>query len=125
MSKEESEIAGAPRDICERTFWFAARIIRLVQAVPRTQAGNVVARQLIRSGTSVGANVEEAQGGHTKKEFARRMNIARPEARETLYWLRLIQETELVAKSRMKDIIGEADELVRILTTIVKRTRRE
>ena len=51
-------------------------------------------------------------------------SIARSEARETLYWLRLTQETELVAKSRMKDIIGEADELVRIRTTIVKRTRR-
>ena len=85
--------------------------------------GAVVARQLVRSGTSVGANVEEAQGSHSKRDFAHRMNVAHREAREALYWLRLVAESELLEKERFEDIIGEADELVRILTTIVKRSR--
>lgn len=111
------------RDIEERTFTFAVRIVKLVNAIPRTTVGAVAARQLVRSGTSVGANVEEAQGSHSKRDFAHRMNVARREAREALYWLRLVAESELLEKERFEDIIGEADELVRILTTIVKRSR--
>ncbi|MCH7807753.1 MAG: four helix bundle protein [Planctomycetes bacterium] len=111
------------RDIEERTFTFAVRIVKLVNAIPRTTVGAVAARQLVRSGTSVGANVEEAQGSHSKRDFAHRMNVARREAREALYWLRLVAESDLLEKERFEDIIGEADELVRILTTIVKRSR--
>ena len=70
---------------------------------------------------SVGANVEEAQGASTKREFTRRMNIARAEAREALYWLRLLAATEILSHVRLREIIDEADELVRILTTIVKK----
>ena len=111
------------RDIQERTFRFAVRILKLVGSLPRDAAGTAVARQLARSGTGVGANVEEAQGSHSRKEFIRRMNIARSEARETLYWLRLVVEAGILARDRLREITGEADELVRILTTIVKRSR--
>ena len=72
-------------DIPERCFAFAVRTLKLVRALPRDVGGQVVARQLARSGTSVGANVEEAQAAHSKADFARRMNIARAEARENLY----------------------------------------
>ena len=78
-------MASQPRDIERRTFAFAARIVKLVNAIPRSVAGNTLGRQIVRSGTSVGANVEEAQGSQSKKDFTRRMNIARAEARETLY----------------------------------------
>ncbi len=111
------------RDIEERTFKFAVRIVKLVNAIPRTTVGAVVARQLVRAGTSIGANVEEAQGSHSKRDFAHRMNVARREAREAMYWLRLVAEAGLLEKERFEDIIGEADELVRILTAIVKRSR--
>ena len=114
-----------PRDIEERTFEFATRIVKLVCAMPRSTAGSVMARQVMRAGTSVGANVEEAQGAQSKKEFTRRMNIARAEARETLYWLRLIKETELLCSDRLAEILREADELVRILTAIVKKARED
>ena len=113
------------RDIEERTFEFATRIVKLVNAAPRSTAGSVIARQVMRAGTSVGANVEEAQGAQSKKEFTRRMNIARAEARETLYWLRLIKETELFSSDRLAEILREADELVRILTAIVKKARED
>ncbi len=111
------------RDITERSFRFAARIVRLVNALPRSVSGYIIARQVMRAGSSVGANVEEAQAASSKKEFTRRMEIAQSEAREVLYWLRLIAECGLVPKIRVVDLLREADELVRIITTIAKRSR--
>ncbi|MCK4341442.1 MAG: four helix bundle protein [Phycisphaerae bacterium] len=116
---------ASPFDIAERTFGFALRILKVVRALPHDVYGHVFAKQLIRSGTSVGANIEEAQGLHTRKDFARRMNIARTEARETLYWLRLIAEDGMLQRERLTDLISEADEIARILTTIVKNARRD
>ena len=110
-------------DIHDRTFAFAARVLQLVRALPNDSAGRTVARQLARSGTSVGANVEEAQGAHSKAEFARRLGIARSEAREALYWLRLTAATEMIAPARLTDIKREGEEIAKILTAIVKRTR--
>ncbi len=77
----------------------------------------------MRAGTSVGANVEEAQAASSKKEFSRRMEIAQSEAREVLYWLRIVAECGLVSETRLTDLLREADELVRIITTIAKRSR--
>ncbi len=67
--------------------------------------------------------MEEAQAASSKKEFTRRMEIAQSEAREVLYWLRIIAEVRLVPKTRLTDLLREADELVRIITTIAKRSR--
>jgi four helix bundle protein len=114
---------GTP-DIPRRTFAFAVRILKLVRALPRDVGAQIVARQLARSGTSVGANVEEAQAAQSKVDFARRVNIARGEAKESLYWLRLLGETQMLPKPRLAALMTEADELVRILTTIVKTARR-
>jgi four helix bundle protein len=111
--------------IQERSFAFAVRVLKLVRALPRDTGGQIVARQLARFGTSVGANVEEAQAAQSKADFARRMNIARAEAKETLYWLRLLAETEMLSEPRLQPLATEADELVRILTSIVKTSRRQ
>jgi four helix bundle protein len=111
------------RDITERTFRFAIRVVRLVGEMPRSLCSDVIARQLVRCGTSVGANVEEAQAASTKKEFCRRIEIAQAEARESLYWLRLTAESGLITKARLSALIQEADELIRILTAIAKRSR--
>lgn len=116
---------GEPPDILDRTFRFAVRVTKLVRALPKSVDGYVLAKQVMRSGTGIGANVEEAQGAHSKKDFARRMNIARAEARETLYWLRLIKEAELISAARLEELVNEADELVRILTTIVKKSKEQ
>lgn len=120
--KEEKDLQP-PRDICERTFAFSLRIVKLVNALPKSVAGSIIARQIMRAGSSIGANAEEARGSSSKREFARRMSIALSEARETLYWLRLIAESDMLRGSRLGPLIQEADELVRILTTIVKRSR--
>jgi len=82
-----------------------------------------LASQLIRSGTSIGANIEEAQAGQSKADFIAKMSISRKEARETLYWLRLLKAADIVEASKFDDITKEADELVRILTSIVKTSQ--
>lgn len=116
-------LGGGRVDIHERTFRFAARILKLVDALPRSAAGRAIAGQLSRSGTSVGANVEEAQGSHSRAEFVRRIGIARSEARESLYWVRLIEAIEMLPKTRLALLKREAEEICRILTAIVKTTR--
>ncbi len=78
----------------------------------------------MRAGMSVGANVEEAQSPPTEKDFKRRINIARGEVREVLYWLRLMEESGELPEARLKALMQEADEIVRILTAIVKKAER-
>jgi four helix bundle protein len=95
----------------------------MVRALPRDIATQVIARQLARCGTSVGSNVEEAQGSHSRKEFARRMGIARTEARESLYWLRLLIDTSTLPKPRLTPLGQDSEEILKILVAIVKRTR--
>jgi four helix bundle protein len=110
-------------DIRSRSYDFALRVVKLVRALPRDAATVVIARQLARSATSVGANVEEAQGGQSRKDFAHKMNVARKEAGEAHYWLRLPRDTDTLPRPRLDPIVNESDEIVRILVTIVKTTR--
>jgi four helix bundle protein len=112
-------------DIQARTFHFAARILKLVRAMERDTASPVVAKQVARSGTGIGANVEEAQGAYSRADFIHRMNVARKEARETLYWLRLIAEVGLLPKRRLTHLTQESEEILRILVAIVKTSRRK
>ncbi len=96
----------------------------MVSALPKSAVGQILGRQLARSATSVGANVEEAEAAHSKREFIRRMNIARSEMRESVYWLRLICESELMARESLRSLLDEGSELVRILTAIVRNARK-
>jgi four helix bundle protein len=87
------------------------------------RVSRTLANQLLRAGTSIGANIEEAQAGQSKSDFTAKMAIARKEARETLYWLRLLNAAQVVEAEKLNDITKEADELVRILTSIVKTSQ--
>ena len=112
------------RDIKERTFEFATRIVRLCRALEESPGvSRTLANQLLRSGTSVGANVEEAHGSHSKPDFIAKMSIANKEARETHYWLRLLAASDVVPSEKLTDITDESNRLIAILTTIVKRSR--
>lgn len=82
-----------------------------------------LATQLLRSGTSIGANVEESQAAQSRADFLSKLSIACKEARETHYWLRLLASSDIVAEIRLTELIDEANQLVAILTTITKRTR--
>lgn len=112
---------SAELKITERTFNFAVRVVKLCKFLERQdRVSRTLANQLLRSGTSIGANVEEAQAGQSKADFIAKMSIARKEARETHYWLRLLKESEVIPESQLSEIIREADEVIRILTEIVK-----
>lgn len=107
----------------ERTSAFAVQVAKRLQSLARHTANRLIARQLAPCGTSAGANVEEAQGSHSKADFTRRINIARMETRETLYWLRWLVEAGVVSRKRLEPLIHEANEIVSILVAIVKKTR--
>lgn len=112
------------RDICERTFQFGVRVVKLCQALDeKPGASRTLASQLLRSGTSVGANVEEAQAGQSKADFTSKLAIACKEARETHYWLRLLSATDIIPADRLHSLQDEANQLIAILTTIIKKTR--
>jgi four helix bundle protein len=125
MQKVKKQTENKPQDIHERTFEFAQRIIRLHQHLYRQGGtGRILASQILRSGTSIGANLAEANSGQSKADFISKCNIALKEARETLYWLRLLLACELVTEDRLGSLIDETDEIVAILTTIVKKARQ-
>jgi four helix bundle protein len=112
------------RDIRERAFEFACRIVRLHRATLRDRTARRLADQILRAGTSIGANLEEAQGGHSKRDFIAKCRISLKEARETLFWLRLFSATDLIRPNRIDSLAREANEIVAILTTIVKNASR-
>ena len=95
----------------------------LTEHLPESKSGKTLGHQLIRAGTSIGANVEEAEAAYTKDSFCYKMNIALSEARETHYWLRLIKSSGLLKPDRLSPIIDEAEELKKILGAIVSKAR--
>ena len=116
---------GKPYDICERTFEFAIRIVKFCSVLNESPGtGWVLAKQLLRSGTSVGANVEEGQSAQSKADFISKYSIARKEVRETRYWLRLIKASDIAADLNTKSLIDEAEQLYKILTTIIKNAQK-
>ena len=113
------------RDIVERTFSFALLTVRLCQEIDgKPGVARTLAFQLLKSGTSIGANVEEAQAGQSRADFISKYSIALKEAREAAYWLRLISEAKILAFSKIEPLRTEAVELSRILGAIVLRTKR-
>ncbi|PIR73743.1 MAG: four helix bundle protein [Candidatus Moranbacteria bacterium CG10_big_fil_rev_8_21_14_0_10_35_21] len=112
-------------DIGEGSFCFGVRIIKMVSALSKNIASDAVGKQVVRSGTSIGANIAEAQGAVSKKEFVYHMNIAKKEARETLFWLRIICEAELISENKLKNLIDENNQIIAILVTIVKTSQKK
>ena len=106
-----------------RTKQFGLRVIRLVEALPSTRTANVIGNQLLRSGTSVGANYRPACRGRSKADFISKVGIAIEEADESLYWMEMLVEAELVPENRLADLMREANELIAILTASVKTAR--
>jgi four helix bundle protein len=107
--------------ILDRSFDFALSIIELYKQL-QEEKEFVLSKQVLRSGTSIGANVNESTAAFSRKDFAYRMTIASKEARETQYWLRLLHHSQLVAMD-YQPFLSESEEIGRILTAIVKTTR--
>ena len=106
----------------QKSYDFALEIVELYQDL-HEQGHWDLARQLIRSGTSIGANVEEALAGTSRKDFLAKMSLASKEARESNYWLRLLTDAEILSNDKFKHLLDKSTELCKILTSIVKTGR--
>jgi four helix bundle protein len=111
-------------EMMERTKTFALRVIRLVSKLPKNQVARVIGGQLLRSGTSIGANYREASRSATKKHFTSILATSLREAEETLYWLELLAESNTIKPELLKDLRDECNQLVAILAVSVKSARQ-
>ena len=102
---------------------FAVRIVKLYQHLTSSKKEYVLSKQLLRSGTSIGANIKEAIRGQSKADFRAKMNISLKEASETEYWLELLHETGYLTDKEFESIIPECIELIKLLTSIVKSSK--
>ena len=121
-----SEERGATRyDLEERTLKFAQAVIEFVNILPKTLPNTEVIRQVVRSAGSVGANYIEANEALGVRDFAMRVKISRKEAKETAYWLKLLEVRGEATEKKRQSLIGEATELTKILSVIVGKARQK
>ena len=125
MGSFEIEDMIYKRKISDRTFEFAVEIVKFCNKMEDIKGiSTALLSQLIRSGTSIGANLQEALSPESKKDFIHKASISTKEARETLYWLQLLKEANLVNGADIDSLIMEANEIVSILTIMVRNARR-
>lgn len=110
-------------DLKERTLTFAAMVLEAVRSLPNDSRGWVIGKQVVRAATSVGANIWEADVSQSDSDFAHKISIARKEANETQYWLALIRRSKLLPEEVWSSLAAEAEELVRILSVVVRKTQ--
>jgi len=108
--------------IKEKSFQFSLKIIGLYKEL-LSENEYILSKQLLRSGTSIGANIEEALAGQSKRDFIAKMSISSKEARETKYWLRLLKESEITS-IEVECLLLDVEELIRMLTAIVKTSQQ-
>ena len=111
-------------DIEKRTHNYAVQAIKLAKSIEKDDINRILVRQYVRSGTSIGANVTEAQAASSRKDFVNKMQIASKEARETKYWLSIMRDTEIDTKAKLTENIQEVDQIINIITAIVKSTQK-
>ncbi len=112
-------------DLNKRLYNFALRIVLLVRSLPRELAAYEIGRQLLKAGTSIAANHEEAKGGFSREDFIYKLNIAFKEAKETNFWLRLLRDSKIVKEEKIKELIIESKEIRNILGTGVKTAKQK
>lgn len=109
--------------IQEKSFCFAVRIVKLYKFLVEEKKEFTLSKQLLKSGTSVGANIEEALGGYSKKDFRAKMSISYKEVRESKYWLKLLKETGFIEEEQFASIFSDAEELAKMLHRIIENTK--
>lgn len=119
----KNDKTGKPELLAGRTKEFALRIIRMYSSLPKSSVAQVLGKQILRSGTSVGANYREANRARSKAEFIAKMGDSLKELDETCYWLDLLSESETVPTARLKDLMDESRQLMAIFITIIKRAK--
>ncbi|MCX6601906.1 MAG: four helix bundle protein [bacterium] len=123
IAAPSGRLSHSGQDLRLRTRAFALRIIRLYHALPKTGEAKVIGSQLLRAGTSVGAHVAEACRAKSRADFVSKIDGAAQELEETLYWMDLIVDAEIVSSSKLAPLQLEASELMAILATLSKKTR--
>lgn len=106
-----------------KSYAFAVKIIKIYQFLANDKKEFVLSKQLLRSGTSIGANIEEAIGGQSSKDFYAKLTIAYKEARETHYWIRLLRDTNYLNKVESENLLGDITEILKIIGSIQKTLR--
>lgn len=106
-----------------KSYEFAKRIVRMYQHLSEEKREFVLSKQVLRSGTSIGANIEEAIGGSSKRDFKAKLNISYKEARETKYWIRLLRDTNYLSKKSANSILTDCEELLKILFSIIRSSK--
>jgi four helix bundle protein len=107
----------------DKSFAFALRVVKLAKVLQEEKREFVLSKQVLRSGTAIGALVREAEHAESKADFAHKMNIALKEANETLYWLDLLHQSEYIADQSFESLRDDSEELVKLLVSIVKTTK--
>lgn len=120
----KESVSGYERDIVKRSIQFSLRVIKLYRVLDKDAVGRIIGRQLLRSAMSIGANIQEAQAGQSRADFISKCSIARKEARESSYWLELIQESKILPAPRLKDLRSEIEQIIRILTSIILTSKQ-
>jgi four helix bundle protein len=115
---------GKPYDLRDRTRQFALRVIRLCESLPRSGAAAVIGRQLLRSGTSVGANYRAAKRARSHPEFLSRMGVVEEEIDESLYWMELLVQSGVTRKEALGPLMQEANELAAIMVASIRTARK-
>jgi four helix bundle protein len=108
----------------KRTFEFGIRCVRLVEALPKTMTARTIGKQLLRAGTSVGANYRAAVRGRSRGDFVSRMGIVEEECDESLHWIDVLVELGLVSQKRVEELRREADEIIAIAVSSIKTARK-
>ena len=111
------------RDLIDRTKKYALRIIKLYSALPKDTISQTLGKQLLRSGTSVGANYREGHRGRSKTEFIAKLGDSLRELEESAYWLELLEEANIFPVERLAELMDETNELTAIFVTIIKKAR--
>jgi four helix bundle protein len=106
--------------IVEKTYKFAIRIIHLYQYLKEEKKEYVISKQVLRCGTSIGANIEEAIGAQSDRDFFAKISISYKEARETKYWIRLLRDTDYISSNQAESLINDCEELLKIIGSIRK-----
>ena len=111
--------------LLEKSFAFAVRVVKAYKFLVEEKKEYVLSKQFLRSGTAIGANVEEAVGGQSKADFLAKLSISYKEARETKYWLRLLLATDFFDEKQAQSLISDTEELLRIIGTIQISTKQK
>jgi len=109
----------------EKSYQFAIRIVKLYKYLCEDKKEFVLSKQLLRSGTAIGANIEEAIGGQSEKDFFAKLTIAYKETRETHYWIRLLTDTDYLKKEQSESVLTDVEELLRIIGSIQKTMKKK